>query len=179
MGKIDELLRMKIKPKEKQVKLVESVCNDTVSMKEFMDFFMNASDVDKGTCADCMKHVSEKRPEIFSGYIDVLIPFINYRVPRVKWGISQAIGNLGRYYPGKVETAIPALLKNTASNETNTTVIRWCAAYGLTEIAMHNTKSHAKLLPVIKRLLKKEKNNGVKNVYMKAINRIDRLQALK
>jgi hypothetical protein len=32
-------------------------------------------------------------------------------------------------------------LQNTVENKENTTVIRWCAAYGLSEIAKHNTKA--------------------------------------
>ena len=58
----------------------------------------------------------------------------------------------------------------------NTTVIRWCAAYGLSEIAKHNTKIRKELIPKIKEIVEKEKNNGVKNVCLKAIfdkNNID------
>ncbi|GFO97769.1 hypothetical protein ig2599ANME_1979 [groundwater metagenome] len=43
----------------------------------------------------------------------------------------------------------------------NTTVTRWCAAYGLSEIAKHNTKAQKELILRIKEIVKKEKNNKI------------------
>jgi hypothetical protein len=56
---IEDILKSKIKLKEKQLKLIEAVCNGKIKDKDFIQFFKTASDVDKGTCADVMKHVSE------------------------------------------------------------------------------------------------------------------------
>jgi len=149
--------------------LVEAICKGRIEAEEFIEFFRTAPDVDKGTCADVMKHVSEQRPEILAPYIEILIEYINYRAPRVKWGVPEAIGNLARKYPDKVTDAIPYLLRNTTENKTNTTVIRWCAAFGLSEIAKHNPKARKDLVPEIKEIIKKEKNSGVRNVYLKAL----------
>jgi len=172
MTKISEILNSKIKPKEKQTKLVEAVVSKKIPVKEFMEFFKAASDVEKGACADVMKHVSENAPEILVPYIVDLIDYINYPIPRVKWGVPEAIGNLAKKYPDKVVKAIPYLLKNTIENKINTTVIRWCAAYGLTEIAKNNPKTRKQLLPIFEKMIKSEKNNGVKNVYVKALKAI-------
>jgi hypothetical protein len=49
-----------------------------------------------------------------------------------------------------------------------------CAAYGLSEIAKHNTKAQKELILRIKEIVKKEKNNGVKNVYLKALKVIEK-----
>ena len=174
MGKIEEILQSDLKPKEKQIKLVETLCNGKIKSKDFIVFFQSASDVDKGTCADVMKHVSEQKPEILAPYIDILVEYINYKAPRVKWGIPEAIGNLAIKYPDKVAQAIPYLFQNTIENKINTTVIRWCAAYGLSEIAKHNIKAQKELIPRIKEIVKKEKNNGVKNVYLKALKVIEK-----
>jgi hypothetical protein len=174
MVKIKEILQSKLKPKEKQTKLVEAVCSSKIKDREFIAFFQSASDVDKGTCADVMKRISEKKPEILAPYIDILVEYINYRAPRVKWGVPEAIGNLAKKYPDKVVQAIPYLLKNTIENKINTTVIRWCAAYGLSEIAKHNTKAQKELTQKIKEIVKKEKNNGVRNVYLKALKELEK-----
>lgn len=174
MGKIEEILHSNLKPKEKQTKLVETVCNGKIQDKEFIEFFKSASDVDKGTCADAMKHISEQKPEILAPYIDFLVEYINYKAPRVKWGVPETIGNLAKKYPDKVVQAIPYLLQNTIENNMNTTVIRWCAAYGLSEIAKNNTKAQKELILRIKEIVKKEKNNGVKNVYLKALKDIEK-----
>jgi hypothetical protein len=174
MGKIEEILQSNLKPKEKQTTLVDAVCNGKIKDKEFIEYFKLASDVDKGTCTAVMKHISEQKPEILAPYIDLLMDYINYKAPRVKWGVSEAIGNLAKKYPDKVVKAIPYLLQNTVENKINTTVIRWCAAYGLSEIAKYNTRAQKELIPIINEIIKKEKNNGVKNVYLKALKCIEK-----
>jgi len=93
MTKIDEILQSKIKPKEKQTKLVEAVVSGKIPFKEFMAFFEAAKDTDKGTCADVMKHVSAQKPALLAPYIDTLIEYVNFELPRVKWGVPEAIGN--------------------------------------------------------------------------------------
>jgi hypothetical protein len=172
MAIIQEILRADIKPKEKQTRLVELVNQREIPAQEFMAFFKSAPDVYKGTCADVMKHVSAESPEILAPYIDTLIEYINYKAPRVKWGLPEAIGNLAPKYPEEVAKAIPNLLKNTTENKINTTVIKWCAAYALAEIAKNNPKTRKQLLPVFSEIIKNEKNNGVRNVYVKALKAI-------
>jgi hypothetical protein len=174
MGEIEDILQSNLKPKEKQTKLVDAVCNGKINNKEFLEYFKLASDVDKGTCADVMKHVSEQKPEFLMPYIDLLIDYINYKAPRVKWGVSETIGNLAEKYPDKVVKAIPYLLQNTVENKINTTVTRWSAAYGLSEIAKYNTWAQKELAPGINEIIKKETNNGVKNVYLKALTYIEK-----
>ncbi|MDD5567358.1 MAG: hypothetical protein PHH01_04145 [Patescibacteria group bacterium] len=174
MIKIEEILQLKIKPKEKQTKLVEAVVSKKISAKEFIAFFESASDVDKGTCADVMKHVSAGSPAILMPYIDILVKYINYKAPRVKWGVPEAIGNMAEDYPNKTAKAIPYLFKNTTDDKINTTVIKWCAAFALSEIAKHNPKTRKQLRPIFEKIIKGEKNNGVKNVYVKAIKAIEK-----
>jgi hypothetical protein len=174
MTKVEEILQLQVKPKEKQIRLVEAVVSGEIAATEFIAFFESAADVDKGTCADVLKHVSVKRPELLMPYFDVLVRYISYTAPRVKWGIPEAIGNLAKHYPDKTAAAIPNLLKNTTDDKVNTTVIKWCAAFALTEIAKHNPTSRKQLLPVFEKIIGEEKNNGVKNVYLKAMKAIER-----
>jgi hypothetical protein len=174
MPKIEEILQSKLKPKEKQIMLVEAITQKKISAVEFINFFKSAYDVDKGTCADVMKHISATSPEILAPYIDTLVEYINYRAPRVKWGVPETVGNLARKYPNKVVRAIPYLLKNTVENKINTTVIKWCAAYGLVEIAKNNPETRKQLLPIFSKIIKSEKNNGVRNVYIKALRVIEK-----
>ena len=158
-----------MKPKEKLASLVEAVTKKKITAKEFVEYFKSASDTEKGTCADAMKHISKEKPEILAPYIDELIGYINYDVPRVKWGIPEAIGNMSQRFPKETEKAIPKLMVNTKDKST---VIRWCAAYGLTEIAKNNDKTRKELLPLFESMVKKETNNGVRNVYVKALRLI-------
>jgi hypothetical protein len=59
---------------------------------------------------------------------------------------------------------IPKLLKNVKEDST---VIRWCAAYALTEIVKNNPKTRKQLIPLFEEISKTEQNNGVQNVYQK------------
>jgi len=173
MSKIEEILRSKIKPKEKQTQLVEALAAEEIPAAEFMAFFESAKGVDKGTCADVMKHVSAQKPALLAPYMDTLIEYINFELPRVKWGVPEAIGNMAKDHPDIAAKAIPNLLKNTTDDKINTTVIKWCAAYALAEIARHNPKTRKQLLPIFESIIRKEKNNGVKNVYIKALKALD------
>ena len=121
-----------------------------------------------------MKHISAQNPELLAPYINVLIQYINYKAPRVKWGIAEAIGNMAKNYPEKMTDAIPNLLQNTVDNKTNTTVIKWCAAYALAEIAKYNAKTRKQLLPIFRNIINSEQNNGIKNVYVKAMKAIEK-----
>ncbi|MBN1982623.1 MAG: hypothetical protein JW795_13905 [Chitinivibrionales bacterium] len=175
MGTIAEILALKIRPKERQTRLVEAVCCGDITVKSLIDFFLTASDVDKGTCADIIKHVSGKMPHLFDDSISALIRYINYKAPRVKWGIAEMVGNFARYKPEKAADAIPYLLKNTDENKTNTTVVRWCTAYGLSEIAINDKNCRMSLLPEMERIAGKESNPGVKKVYLKALKKIQKI----
>jgi hypothetical protein len=174
MRTIEDILRSKRKPREKATLLIEDVCSGEISMAELMRFLEEGSDVDKGSCADALKHISERRPELLRPHIDFLISFVNSRAPRVKWGIPEAIGNLAKHYPRRVAPAVLCLLRNTVENEGNPTVIRWCAAYALSEIVKHNEDVRKGLLPKLRKLAEEETNNGVKGVYMRAFKTIDK-----
>jgi len=171
---IEIILRSDRKPKQKQEILVAAICDGRISDKDFFDFFASASDVDKGSCADVLKHVSERKPHILAPHLDKLIGYVNYNAPRVKWGVPEAIGNLAGIYPEEAARAIPLLLNNAVESKANTTVVRWCAAYALSEIAKSNPSIRSELVPRIKALARSEKNNGVRNLYLKALKAIEK-----
>jgi hypothetical protein len=173
MNAIETILTSAIKPKERQDALVKAVCTGAVTAEELVDFFVSASYVHKGSCADAIKHIAERSPELLESHIETLMPYINHKAPRVKWGVSEAVGSCAARFPGRSARAIPYLLRNAVENEVNTTVVRWCAAYGLSEIALHCIKARKELVPEIKKLAQKEKNNGVRNVYLKALQNIE------
>jgi hypothetical protein len=80
-------------------------------------------------------------------YVDDLIDFINYKAPRVKWGIQESIRNISKKYQEEAAKAVHILLMN--KNDEGT-VVRWCAAYALTEIAKSNSGKRVELVPVFK-----------------------------
>jgi len=169
---IEDILNLNVKPKEKQNRLVQAVLFGEIPVGDFIAFFESAGKVDKGTCADAMKHIASAKPGLLLPHIDILMRHINDSLPRVKWGIPEAIGNMSKEYPQETAQAIPFLLKNTTMEKNNTTVIRWCAAFALTEIARHNQDTRQELLPVFKTLASQDENSGVRRVYIKAVKEI-------
>lgn len=172
MESISEILGSGMKPKDIVSSAAEKILQNPMLFHELIAILIKGSDVEKGTCADIMKHVTAEKPEIAEPFIDEIIKYINYKAPRVKWGIPESIGNIAKKNPGIVEKAIPFLLKNTVENKDNSTVIRWCASYALSEIA--KTSGNMDLIEKIKVLSGKETNNGVKNVYLKALRQIEK-----
>jgi hypothetical protein len=166
---IDEIRGWKRKPKELVAFLTNNVKNDGTLFAQLVDCLRNCSDVEKGTCADIMKNVTIDEPGIALPFIDEMIEYVNYRAPRVKWGISESVGNMAKAFPDKVEAAIPKLLENTKDNGT---VVRWCAAYALSEIIKSNEEIRGELIPRIEEILNREENTGVRNVYLKVLKTI-------
>ncbi|MGD9397157.1 MAG: hypothetical protein PVJ05_12060 [Candidatus Thorarchaeota archaeon] len=161
-----EILKSEKKHKEKVSAIVELAKNSPKVVRDLIELLKTGTDVERGTSAEVFKFVSKENPKIVIKYLDTLIEYIDYKAPRVRWGAPESIGNLASKYPEKVVKAIPKLLGNT---EDGSTVVRWCAAYGLTEIAKHNPDTHKQLIPIFQDFIEKEKNNGVRNVYVKAL----------
>jgi len=165
MKVIDEIRNWKGKPKELVAFLTESIRRDEKLFSQVIEILKTGSDVEKGTAADVMKHISKDKPEIVVPYVDDIVAYVNYKAPRVKWGVPEAIGNIAQKYPAEAEKAIPNLLENTRDKST---VVRWCAAFALTEIAKSNPEARKELGLRIEEIVKNEKNSGVRNVYLKA-----------
>ena len=168
---IEEILASGKKHKDKVVLITKKVKSDKKLVSELFELLKTGTDVEKGTAAEVMKFVSQDNPEMIAPFIDVLIEYIDYEAPRVKWGCPESIGNLARTYPDITEKAIPKLFSNLRDKSI---VVRWCAAFALSEIAKYNYKQQTKLVKKFKNLIKTEQNNGVKNVYLKALKEIDK-----
>jgi hypothetical protein len=82
------------KPKELVRFLMNSVKEDKTLFAQLVECLKSGSDVEKGTCADVMKNVTKDEPEIATPYINEMIEYINYKAPRVKWGVPESIGNI-------------------------------------------------------------------------------------
>lgn len=109
MKVIDEIRNWKDKPKELVAYLTRSIEEDGKLFSQLVQILKSGSDVEKGMAADVMKHVSKGDPEIVVPYIEDLVGYINYKAPKVKWGVPEAIGNIAQKYPIEVEMAVPNL----------------------------------------------------------------------
>lgn len=166
-----EIMSSQMKHKPQVAAMAEMAKSDENALAQLFDILKTGSEVDKGTAAEVMKFVSRDNPGSMVPYIDILVEYIDYQAPRVRWGCPEAIGFIAQKYPREVEKAIPKLLGNLKDKST---VVRWCAAFALTEIAKYNMGKQRELVEIFQRLITTEQNNGVRNVYIKALKYIDR-----
>jgi hypothetical protein len=168
---VRDILSSNMKHKEQVEAITGKAIRDKKVLAEVFEILKSGTDVEKGTAAEVMKFVSKDKPEMMLPYIDLLIEYMDYKAPRVKWGCPESIGNIAAKYPKQVEKAIPKLLENLKDKST---VVRWCAAYALTEIAKYNLGKQKEMVTIIQKLIKTEQNNGVRNVYVKALVKIEK-----
>lgn len=166
LAKVEEILKSKGTSKKKANLLAERVREDKKLITQVIECFKAGSVAKKGHCMEAMHYVSRHEPDIVLPYVDFITEHFDDGGTRVKWEAAEIIRNLAPKYPEKVTQAIPKLL--TSINDRNT-VARWSVAYALTEIAKNNPGSRKELIPKFKEILEKEKNHGVRNVYVKAL----------
>jgi hypothetical protein len=169
MEGIQEILKSDRKPKEKVSLLAQKVRENEKLFDQLAKCFESGSTADKGTCIEVMECVSKDKPNIILHHLDFIIEHVNFPAPRVKWEAARVLGNVAQKHPAEVSKAVPRLLQN--ANDTGT-VVRWSTAYALTEIAKNDPNSQKILIPRFKEILRKEKNQGVKNIYTKALQSI-------
>ena len=171
MSKIEEILQSEIKPKEKITHLANEIKKDKKFVGEIVKHFASAPVGDQGHLIESLEYASQDNPELVAPHLDFVICHLEDKAPRVKWECARIIANLALKFSDKTEKAIPALLKNTKDKGT---VVRWSVAFALGEIAKSNSNAERILLPKMKELIKKETNNGVKNVYFKALKVLEK-----
>jgi hypothetical protein len=170
MSALESIIRSDKKPKEKVTLLAEKVKENKGLITELVKCFTSGSATVKGHCMEALQHVSLERPDIVLPHIDFIIDQLQIAMPRVKWEAARTIHNLAQKYPDSAATAVPKLLANV--NDSGT-VTRWSAAQALTEILYHNPGLRDELIPKFNAILKKEKNNGVRNIYLKALKSME------
>ncbi|MBU4298630.1 HEAT repeat domain-containing protein [Patescibacteria group bacterium] len=171
MGKIEEILKSKHEPKEKITLLAKEIKKDKKFIGEIVGYFESAPAGDQGHLIESLEYASQDNPEIIAPHLDFVICHLEDKAPRVKWECARIIANLTLKFSDKTVKAIPALLKNAKDKGT---VVRWSVAFALGEIAKSNSNAERILLPKMKELIKKETNNGVKNVYLKTLKFIEK-----
>jgi hypothetical protein len=163
---INEILESQRKPKEKIALLAEKIKQNPTLVSQLIERFKTSTVGEKGHCMEALQHASKNEPDIALPYVDFLIGNFNNGGTRVKWEAAEIIQNLAKRSPEKVTKAVPKLLESTKDEST---VVRWSVASALTEIAKNDPKTREKLLPRFQEILQEEKNDGVRNVYIKTI----------
>lgn len=169
MNVLEEIRSSGKKPKELVTFLAKMARQDGKLLGQLGDCLKSGSVAERGICMEVLEYVSKDCPELVKPRLEAAIGHLNDEdAPKVKWEAARVIGNVARKFPDEASKAVPKLLLNTKDAGT---VVRWSAAYALGEIAKHNNnaKMRKSLVPKIAEMANKEKNNGVRNVYLRAL----------
>jgi hypothetical protein len=171
MINFEKIIKSSQKPKEIISLLAEKLTSDNGALSELISYFEKAPVTEKGHCIEAIEYATQEDPEIVSQQLDFVINNLSHKAPRVKWEAARIIGNIAKHYPDEVTKAVPGLLGNTNDKGT---VVRWSAAFALTEIAKNNITLQAELILKFLDIIEYENNNGVKNLYFKALKSIEK-----
>ena len=86
----------------------------------------------------------------------------------IKWESAKVVGNVSHLYPEKLDEAIGNLLVNS---EHAGTVVRWSAAYALSQIIKIKTSRNKELIPTIESICEREEKNSIKKIYLEALKK--------
>ena len=137
-------------------------------LTEISDYCQGASDGDKAICLAAVNHISKDDPTFVEKHLDFIMNQINNRSAQVKLEAGEIIANAAKAYPDRVSKAIPELV-TMAKDEAS--IVRWGAAFALTEIAKNNNnpKTRRELIRFFKAEAKKEKLGTVRSLYLDAL----------
>lgn len=171
MRLLEKLRGSELKAKEAASYFAKEFAEDVELLKELGESIDLFTDVEKGILMEALEFATDVDPEVAEPVFDVVLECLSCEAPKVKWEAARVVGNIAHRFPDKASRSVPKLLENTKHKGT---VVRWSAAYALGEIIKHDEKARRRLLPEIKKILKREKNDGVKNVYKKALKEVVR-----
>ncbi len=161
---LEEILKETLKPKEKTARLAECLKSDPKVMDELLELWKSAKDPVKGTLLSAITLIVSENPGFIGDHLDFVIAQIGHKAPRVKWESAEIVGHASKVFHDKVMAAIPALIENTHFDGT---VVRWSAAFALSEILVNVPPSREELMPKINAILENETNDGVKSLFYK------------
>jgi diketogulonate reductase-like aldo/keto reductase len=167
MSIISETLKFEMPPKEKILLLAKQIRGRSEFLIEIADYCQGATDADKAICLAAVNHITKDDPTFIQNHIDFVINQIDNKSAQVKLEASEIIASAAKASPDQVAKAIPRLMEITKDEAS---IVRWGAAYALTEIAKSSDpKTVKQLLRFFKAEVKKEKMSSVRNLYLEAL----------
>ena len=151
-----------LKPKERTDQLSKLVLGHLVRVEALILFAGKAKDPVKATCIESLEFATKTEPGILtSDGLSFVINCLGEKAPRVKWESARVIGNSIHLFPDKIDAAVNKLLVNT---EDKGTVVRWSAAYALSQILKLKTKINDQLIPAVESIIAREEKNSIKKI---------------
>jgi len=155
------------KPSEKNDALVQLLIHQKISESELLSFASNQKETIKASCMEAFEFAT--RLDSNFGTLQVFefaVEGLQAKAPRLKWESAKVIGNMAVRKYNETEKAIVYLLENT---EHSGTVVRWSAAFALTEIYKKNEKYRNILANAFEGIMNLEEKNSILKFYKNAL----------
>lgn len=171
---IDIINDKSLKRLEKREVIVESIINRKVDFSTISEACEILPEKKVSLLLEAIEEVSRSKEFILEAdYLDLAEKYILSSDNSCKREASRIVGNLANKYPTKLDDAIVALVKNT---DNEGTVIRWASAYALSRIIVIPQYAKSSLFEQISDLCAREEENGVKNQYIKALKKAEKIR---
>lgn len=165
---IEDILSDKqLKAKAKVESISRLLTTGKIMSDELIKVAKSSKDAENATCIEAIEFATKTNPEIATlPCLKFVIQTLTAEAPRVKWESAKVITNIAKLFPTKLDEAIKNLLVNT---EYPGTVVRWSTAGALAAIIKLKTKHNQTLVPAIEAICKREEDNAIKKIYLKAL----------
>ena len=172
---IVELLKDKsLKGVERRQAVVNMIVAGKLTVNEVTALADAIGEKQVATVLEAVEEVSNKRlRSLEAAWLQWAEPYISSKNNSCRREASRIVGNMAAQYPDLLDEAIERLMKNTKDEGT---VIRWAAAYALSRIVVLDRYAKSDLYDRLVAICDREEDNGVKNQYIKALNKAVRIR---
>jgi hypothetical protein len=158
-----------IKLKGKMILISRLLLDDKITIAEWIETTRSQKGSSKATLIEAIETATKTKPVIIDAKaFEFVSECLAEKLPRVQWESARVIGNTAHLFPKQLKKAVPKLLDNS---ESESTVVRWSAAFALSQIIQCNTSLNQELIPAVESILKRENDNAVKKIYLQALKK--------
>lgn len=166
MFDVRAVYRSSLKTKHKALLVAKILRDNKEEMARLMEFFDSCLPLEKDFYMEVLETISQDNPDIFGSYIGFIIECLTHDSPKVRCEASRIMTNIASKFPFSAIWSVPGLLVNAFYQNS---LVRMSAALALVQIAKHNPAMKELFTQEFNNILAKETNNGIKSIYMKAI----------
>lgn len=172
---ITEIMNNKsLKRLEKRNSLAEAIINREFNVSIILEACESLPEKNISLLLEAIEEVSRSKEfTLEADYLDLAEKYILSSDNSCKREASRIVGNLANKFPTKLDKAITALFQNTKNDGT---VIRWASAYALSRIIIIPQYAKSPLFEQISDLCAKENESRVKNQYIKALKKAEKIR---
>jgi len=158
-----------LKPKERTEQLSKLISEHTINISDLIKFANTAKDPVKATCIESLEFATKLNTGIINEQeLKWVIGCLADKAPRIKWESAKVTGNVIHLFPTQISSAVKKLLDNS---ESEGTVVRWSAAFALSQILKLKTDINKDLIPAIETIITNEEKNSIRKIYLDGLKK--------